>query len=57
MEKKTKFKNAKTGSKVKKGEKYVCSACGMVITVDKECECDPCGINCCGQSMSLSSCC
>jgi hypothetical protein len=23
----------------------------MVVTVDKECCCDPCGIACCGQDM------
>jgi len=46
-------KTAKTGSKVKKGTKYVCNACGMVVTVDKECVCDPCDIICCGQDMAL----
>jgi hypothetical protein len=57
MKKKARAKNVKTGAKAKKGEKYVCDACGMVITVDKACGCDPCGITCCGQDMSPLSCC
>ncbi len=46
----------KTGAKTKKGSKYVCDACGMVVTVDQACGCDPCDIICCGQDMSLLGC-
>jgi len=35
----------------KKGEKYKCSECGMVITVDKDCVCKVCNIMCCGKSL------
>ena len=52
MEKKTRTKSAKAGSKTKKGAKYVCDACGVVVAVDKECGCDPCDIVCCGQAMT-----
>lgn len=57
MVKKEKAKGVKAASKKKKGSKYVCDACGMVVTVDKECGCDSCNISCCGQDMSLLTCC
>lgn len=57
MVKKGKTKAAKTGARLKKGEKYVCDACGMAVTVNKECGCNPCDITCCGQSMVPSACC
>lgn len=57
MEKKTKRKGAESGLKLKKGEKYACDACGMVVTVDKSCGCDPCDIICCGNNMKAITCC
>ncbi len=37
---------------VTKGSKYVCSECGMVVTVDKVCGCvDVCDLICCGKQM------
>ena len=57
MAKKGKTKSVKTAIKAKKGAKYVCNACGVAVTVDKECCCDPCDIICCGQDMTLSPCC
>lgn len=56
MTKKAKAKSAKTGAKAKKGAKYVCDACGMIVTVDEACSCDPCAISCCGQDMALLTC-
>lgn len=57
MEKKEKAKIAKTSSKAKKGERFACDACGMVVSVDQGCCCDPCNIVCCGQNMRLLGCC
>lgn len=43
-------KVAKKGSK--KGEKYTCEVCGLVVTVDEECGCvQACDIICCGKEM------
>jgi hypothetical protein len=57
MAKKAKAKSLKVKAKVKKGTKFVCDSCGVVVAVDKACECDPCDIACCGQNMRLVSCC
>jgi len=35
----------------KKGEKYKCKRCGMVVTVNSPCTCKTCNIKCCGISM------
>lgn len=35
----------------RKGEKYECSECGVVVAVDKNCECAPCDLICCGVPM------
>ncbi len=56
MEKKTKAKAAKKKMKHKKGSKYICDACGVVVTVDEPCACDPCGISCCGETMRAVCC-
>ncbi len=37
----------------KKGEKYECPDCGMVVIVDDCCECDECDVVCCGVPMEL----
>ncbi|MDD5082462.1 MAG: hypothetical protein PHU08_03715 [Dehalococcoidales bacterium] len=38
--------------KVQKGNKYSCTQCGLVVTVDEACGCvDVCDIVCCGQPM------
>ena len=35
----------------KKGDNYECGSCGMVVVVDKPCDCASCGIMCCGVPM------
>ncbi len=35
----------------KKGEKYACEDCGLVVTVDDECGCAACDIVCCDKPM------
>jgi hypothetical protein len=38
--------------KVKKGDKYLCDVCGLVVSVDTVCGCvDMCDILCCGKAM------
>jgi hypothetical protein len=45
-------KKIRKKSKIKKGEKYVCSTCGLVVSVDKVCDCaDVCDIVCCDKPM------
>jgi hypothetical protein len=42
----------KVTSKVRKGARYECSVCGIVVTVDEVCGCvDVCDIICCGKQM------
>jgi hypothetical protein len=37
---------------MKKGSKYACSTCGLVVSVDEVCGCvDACEIICCGKPM------
>lgn len=57
MVKEGKIKGTKKPSKTKKGAKYVCAACGMMVAVAKECGCNPCDISCCGKDMRLLVCC
>ncbi|NWG10758.1 hypothetical protein HXY33_03270 [Candidatus Bathyarchaeota archaeon] len=35
----------------KKGAKYKCEECGLVVVVDRACECAPCDLICCGVPM------
>ena len=35
----------------KKGARYTCSTCGVVMVVDKACGCTPCDFICCGVPM------
>jgi hypothetical protein len=36
----------------KKGEKYECEECGLVVLVENPCECDEsCELVCCGEPM------
>lgn len=35
----------------KKGAKYKCEECGVVVMVDETCGCTPCDLVCCGVSM------
>jgi len=35
----------------KKGEKYACEECGMVVVVEDNCECEECDIICCDVPM------
>ena len=48
-------KIAKATSKAKKGMKYVCDSCGMILVVKEACSCDCCDIICCGQDMKVLS--
>jgi hypothetical protein len=36
---------------VKKGTKYKCKSCGVVMVVDTGCDCTPCDVICCGAPM------
>ena len=54
---KSKAKKKKSSSKAKKGSELKCDVCGMVVTVADPCNCDPCGISCCGQEMEMVTCC
>ena len=36
---------------VKKGQKFKCGQCGVVVVVDEACGCNPCDIVCCGEPM------
>jgi len=38
----------------KKGDKYECASCGVVLVVDNACGCDPCDVVCCGAPMKLT---
>lgn len=54
--KKTVTKKTTTGSKqkkgIKKGSKYSCEVCGLVVSVDEVCGCvEACDIICCGKQM------
>lgn len=41
-------------SSVKKGTKYACSVCGMVVSVDTVCGCaEVCDLVCCGKEMKV----
>ncbi len=35
----------------KKGDKYTCEECGMVVVVEDVCECEDCAITCCDVEM------
>jgi len=35
----------------KKGEKYKCEECGLVVVVDDACGCSACDLMCCGEPM------
>jgi len=35
----------------KKGEKYECAECGLVIVVEDPCGCEPCDLICCSVPM------
>jgi hypothetical protein len=35
----------------KKGEKYECGTCGVVMVVDSPCSCGSCDLICCGAPM------
>lgn len=52
MVKKAVKKSIKKAVKSKKGSRYSCDVCGIVISVDSECGCvDACDIVCCGEQM------
>jgi hypothetical protein len=35
----------------KKGEKYTCDDCGLIIVVEEDCNCSECDIVCCEKPM------
>ncbi len=35
----------------KKGDKYKCEECGLVVIVENPCECSPCDLICCELTM------
>lgn len=44
--------SGKKKTEVKKGSKYVCDVCGLVVSVDNVCGCvESCDIICCGEPM------
>jgi len=44
----------KTVKTTQKGDRYICSVCGLMVTVDNVCGClDACDIICCGKEMQL----
>lgn len=50
--KKTVKRSRKSPARVTEGQGYVCTVCGLSVTVDEECGCiDTCDIICCGQQM------
>ncbi len=50
------IKKKKKQSKVKKGAKYACSECGIVVSVVDPCDCvDACDLYCCGVPMKTHS--
>ena len=45
-------KSAKKTARGKKGNRYTCEVCGLIVTVDSACGCaDACDIVCCGHAM------
>ncbi len=38
----------------KKGDRYECESCGVVLVVDSACECAACDVVCCGAPMKLA---
>jgi len=38
----------------KKGERYECGECGLVVLVEDPCGCYACDLMCCGQQMKPS---
>jgi len=51
-----KTRKARAKSKAAKKRKYTCDTCGIVLSVDEACSCDPCDIICCGQDMRAVVC-
>ncbi len=42
----------KSTPKLKEGDRYECTVCGLVVTVDELCGCvETCDIICCGKQM------
>lgn len=47
-----KQKSAKKTKKMRRGTKYTCRECGLVVAVDEVCGCvDVCDLMCCGKQM------
>lgn len=56
MAKKAKVKSKKTPAKAaKKGSRYTCPECGMVLSVIEPCDtCEPREVSCCGEPMQFA---
>jgi hypothetical protein len=35
----------------KKGEKFKCEECGLIVLIEDPCGCEPCDLICCGEQM------
>ncbi|MBI5048149.1 MAG: hypothetical protein HZB54_04290 [Deltaproteobacteria bacterium] len=52
--KKAAKKSSKKKTGIKKGSKYVCSECGVVLVVDEVCGClEVCDLICCGKQLKI----
>lgn len=48
------IKGKKKAAKAKRGDRYACEVCGIVVTVDSCCGCvEECDIICCGKEMKV----
>jgi transcription initiation factor IIE alpha subunit len=53
---KTAAPGGKTAKKIqrKSGARYTCPTCGLIVSIDTECDCEgSCEIFCCGEAMQL----
>ncbi len=54
VKKKPVAKKLAAKSSMKKGTKYACSVCGMIVSVDTACGCaGVCDLICCGKEMKV----
>ena len=52
--KKTVKKGSAKKAGIKKGSKYVCTECGVVLVVDEVCGCvEACDLICCGKHLKI----
>jgi rubrerythrin len=41
-------RDGKEEESLKKGEKYRCQKCGLIVTIESPCTCTACDLICCG---------